>query len=243
MSLPLPLVSCIMPTKNRREFVPKAVEYFLRQTYPNKLLMVGDDDGDMPTDLDLFAGRPVCGVTIRQGLTLGAKRNAMISLCSNRGLIAHWDDDDWYGPERLADQVARFTSGVEVCGIEHPLFYDLRTWRTYRYQYRGPGGYLYSATLMYTREFWQSAPFPDIQVGAGNPFILAHHRLDHAAFIQRSNWYVGITHAENNSPKDFTRQEYVQQEFGLQTDPRTRERLGADWPFYQGLRERMGVAA
>jgi hypothetical protein len=35
-----PPVSCIMPTANRRAFVPRAVVYFLRQDYPNKELVI-----------------------------------------------------------------------------------------------------------------------------------------------------------------------------------------------------------
>ena len=38
-----PLVSCIMPTYNRREFVPLAIRYFLRQDYANKELIIIDD--------------------------------------------------------------------------------------------------------------------------------------------------------------------------------------------------------
>ena len=38
-----PLVSCIMPTYNRRHFAGKAIEYFLRQDYPNKQLVIVDD--------------------------------------------------------------------------------------------------------------------------------------------------------------------------------------------------------
>jgi len=233
----LPLVSCIMPTKNRREFVPKAIEYFLRQTYPNKELLVANDGEEDLMDLIPDVAN-VLYFRTNPYLTLGRKRNVCCQAASG-DLIAIFDDDDFYGPDRLADQVARFTSGVgtEVCGIQHPLFYDLRTGRSFKYQYRG-GRYLYSATLMYTREFWARSPFPDVQVGAGNSFILGPGRLDHAAFIQGANWYVGIAHDGNNSPKDFSRQEY-----GAQSEAATMKRLGADWPFYQGLRERMGVAA
>jgi hypothetical protein len=42
----LPLVSCIMPTNNRRTFVPKAIEFFLRQDYPNRQLIIIDDGSD-----------------------------------------------------------------------------------------------------------------------------------------------------------------------------------------------------
>ena len=34
------LVSCIMPTYNRRQFVSQAIKYFLRQDYARKELII-----------------------------------------------------------------------------------------------------------------------------------------------------------------------------------------------------------
>jgi glycosyltransferase involved in cell wall biosynthesis len=39
-----PIASCIIPTANRRRFVPQAIRYFLTQDYPNKELIVVDDE-------------------------------------------------------------------------------------------------------------------------------------------------------------------------------------------------------
>ena len=47
----LPLVSCIMPTYNRRRFVPEAIRLFLTQDYPRKELVVLDDGEDNIADL------------------------------------------------------------------------------------------------------------------------------------------------------------------------------------------------
>lgn len=238
----LPLVSCIMPTKNRREFVPKAIEYFLRQTYPNKELVIVDDVGaDDIQDLlpqTLPRGASTFYLRVHDPLTLGAKRNRCVQAAKG-DLIAHWDDDDWYGPGRLANQVALMQAyGTEVCGVDTPLFYDLITGASFRYRYRGPGRYLYSATLMFTRKYWERSPFPDMQVGAGTPFVCGPGRLDDSAIEHCDNWYTGIAHAGNNSPKPFkTASEFTRWDGDMEA------RLGADWPFYQGLRERMGVAA
>jgi len=46
-----PLVSCIMPTADRRVFVPQAIRYFLRQHYPNRELIIIDDGVDPVADL------------------------------------------------------------------------------------------------------------------------------------------------------------------------------------------------
>jgi len=45
------MVSCVMPTYNRRAFVPHAIRYFLRQDYPLKELIIIDDGTDSIADL------------------------------------------------------------------------------------------------------------------------------------------------------------------------------------------------
>src|SRR6266542_5244313 len=98
-----PLVSCIMPTCNRRAFVPRAIAYFLRQDYAECELLVVDDGADAVADL-VPADPRVRYLRLPGPRSLGAKRNACVA-AARGGLIAHWDDDDWYAPDRLARQV------------------------------------------------------------------------------------------------------------------------------------------
>ena len=239
----LPLVSCIMPTKGfvgpnaslvRREFVEVAVEYFLRQSYSNKELVIVADEPWPSCPSEYETPDRVRWLRGPAGVTLGAKRNWCVEHA--RGdLIAHWDDDDWYGPERLERQVAAMQAqAAEVCGLDCPRFYDLASGNSYRYE--TVRAYAYSATLMYTREYWGRSPFPDIQVGSATPFVWGPGRLSRAAILSDSDWYVGIAHGSNTSRKEFNRSEYRRW-------PSVEPVIGADWSFYQGLRERMGVAA
>jgi hypothetical protein len=46
-----PLVSCIMPTCDRRSFVPQAIRYFQRQDYPARELVIVDDGLEPVRDL------------------------------------------------------------------------------------------------------------------------------------------------------------------------------------------------
>jgi glycosyltransferase involved in cell wall biosynthesis len=99
-----PLVSCIMPTRNRRRFVAQSVWYFLRQDYEARELVVVDDGEDRIDDLLPEDGR-IRYVHIGGRRPLGEKRN--IACEQARGdLIAHWDDDDWNAPNRLSAQIA-----------------------------------------------------------------------------------------------------------------------------------------
>ncbi len=99
----LPLVSCVMPTADRREHVGRSIGYFLRQDYPNSELVVLDDGEDRVADLMPDDPR-VRYVGLERRLILGEKRNRACELAHGE-IIVHWDDDDWQAPHRLSYQV------------------------------------------------------------------------------------------------------------------------------------------
>jgi glycosyltransferase involved in cell wall biosynthesis len=103
-----PLVSCICPTYGRppdyQHLVEEAIESFLRQTYPNKELIVLNDCPGQELSCD-SPGVRVVNVPERFP-TLGEKYNAAIAMA--RGdLIAPWEDDDISLPWRLSLSVER----------------------------------------------------------------------------------------------------------------------------------------
>src|SRR3954465_8432998 len=103
----LPLVTCLCLTRNRREWLPRAIACFQAQTYERRELLIVADGDDVR---DLVAGLPALppgtlGCTGAR-LGIGAKRNWGCQRATGE-LIAHWDDDDYSAPTRLADQVAR----------------------------------------------------------------------------------------------------------------------------------------
>jgi glycosyltransferase involved in cell wall biosynthesis len=79
------LISCIMPTRNRRNFVAQSISYFLRQDYPFKELIILDDGEDAVGDL-LPDDERIRYVHLNQGLSLGAKRNLGCEL--SRGILS-----------------------------------------------------------------------------------------------------------------------------------------------------------
>src|SRR6266852_5977449 len=98
----LPLVSCIMPTYNRRFFLPLGLQLFLAQDYPNKELIIVDDGSDCVADV--VKNIPaVHYARLPTRSSIGAKRNFACQLARGT-LIAHWDDDDWYAADRLRYQ-------------------------------------------------------------------------------------------------------------------------------------------
>jgi len=114
---PPPLVSCIMPTFDRRRFVTIAVDCFLAQDWPRKELIVVDDGTD-PVG-DLCRHRDIRYIRLPHRTSIGNKRN--LACQEARGdVIMQWDDDDWYGPDRLRRQALPILDGsADLTGIDN----------------------------------------------------------------------------------------------------------------------------
>ena len=165
-----PLVTCIMPTYNRRSFVPQAIRCFLRQDYPNLELLVVDDGTDSIADC-VPEGERLRYLRLDQKMTLGAKRNFACRHSRGR-YIVHWDDDDWYPSWRVRAQVDALRNGADLCGSSHVSYYDAATERAWEYRYAAPGAaWVAGNTLAYQKSFWQRHEFPNIQVGEDSRFV------------------------------------------------------------------------
>lgn len=103
-----PLVTCIMPTCDRHCFVPEAIRCFLRQNYPNLELVIVDDGSRSVASL-LPDDPRVRLIRLSQKKNIGAKRNIACAAAHGE-FILHWDDDDWYPPDRVSRQVAASTN-------------------------------------------------------------------------------------------------------------------------------------
>ena len=166
-----PLVSCIMPTCDRRQFVADAFRYFVRQDYLEKELIVVDDGSEAVEDL-VPPGERVRYVRVPKRSTVGAKRNLACEQAAG-SLIAHWDDDDWHAPGRLRLQVDLLRQrDADVCGLTTLLFLDIRDGRAWRYVYpEGQRGWLAGSSLMYRKAFWERHRFAEVNIGEDGQFV------------------------------------------------------------------------
>lgn len=166
-----PLVSCIMPTYNRREFLQRALGCFLRQDYPRMELIIVDDGSDPVSDL-VPSDACVRYFRLPQKLTIGAKRNYACERASGE-IIVHWDDDDWYPADRVRRQVqVMLESGADLSGTSRLYYYEPQAAKAFLYRYEGgPRSWVAGNTLAYRRHFWQRHRFPDIQVAEDSRFI------------------------------------------------------------------------
>ena len=238
-----PLVSCIMPTRNRRAFVSQSIRYFLRQDYEAKELLIVDDGAD---DLsDLVAGHEsVRYFRLRKTASVGEKRNFAVKN-SNGELIAHWDDDDWFSTNRLAYQVeALLDGGADICGVDAKYFYDLRQDRFWSCAPSLHGRMFFADVLgrsiVYYKELWgDRVHYADASLAEDAAFLRAALvRKAKLIKLQNSGKVIYIRHRDNA----------WQFECGQFLDPRAWRRIEApdflpndDLAFYQGRQPALGV--
>ena len=197
-----PRLSALLPTADRRRFIPAAIAQFLAQNRDDAELVILDDGADVIADL--IPGDPrIRYFREETRRVLGDKRNRLCELA--RGdILVHWDDDDWHAPERLARQLAALDdSGADIVGLDTVDFLSDGGARGWRYKWQGRGRWVYGASLAYRRALWERHRFPAMRSGEDTRFVLdAPGARVHA--MPDSDWLVARIHAANTSPKRTT---------------------------------------
>jgi glycosyltransferase involved in cell wall biosynthesis len=232
-----PLVSCILPTHERRVFLAQAVGYFLRQDYPRRELIVVDDGADPVADL-LPAAANIHYLRVGRRLSLGAKRNLACAAAAGP-LILHWDDDDWMAPWRIRYQVRGLLERrADVCGLREVVHLDPVGRRAWRFDYpRQARAWVAGGTLCYTRALWRRNPFDDVDVGEDSAFVWSG-RPRRVVALPDGGFYVAVLHPGNTSPKRTGGRWWRPLELGP-----VLARLGDDRQFYAELPARLAARA
>ena len=157
------VIALMLTTGKRPTITERAIRSFESQLYENKMLM------------------SYCG---NAGFTIGELRNSAIR-ATNGDIVAHFDEDDWSHPNRIAEQVALLqASGADCVGYREMLLWRTRIVRDHliRNGFRPddpammsfahvdmPGeAWIYTnpepdfclgTSLCYWRRVWESKPF------------------------------------------------------------------------------------
>lgn len=202
------LVSAIMPTRGRPQYAREALDCFLRQTHRDRELIIVDDADDPSFEEPLIADFRIQGNIhyhrLNRRLTVGAKRNLACSRASGEA-ICHWDDDDFSAPERIEDQLTRLNDkGVGLTGYNRMRFFDVETGEWW--VFNGGSHQVIGTSMMYTREFWKTHPFPDINEGEDSAVANIASRV---AVVEAGEMMWARTHAGNTSKRDLRDREWV----------------------------------
>lgn len=202
MSSAVPLVSCLCVTQDRVTFLRRAVARFQAQTLASRELVVQCLDDDHATR-DYLASLDDPGVRSivipgQPRPTLGARRN--IALRAARGrLIATWDDDDWYGATRLAEQVdAMRRTRSAACLLKREFFFDAGSGDAY---VSGPRGW--ENSLVALREVLPT--YPEVDRGEDTAVVAALARAHRIALLDRPELYVRTLHGSNTTGSEHWR--------------------------------------
>lgn len=166
-------LSCIMPTANRRQFVPRAIELFLRQDYEDRELLIYDDGADCIADLVPDDPR-IRYFYQSERRNVGYKRNTLCEMAQG-AIIAHWDDDDWSAPTRLSVQAEVLTrADADLVGMHQFYWITDDERRAWKYSYPDDGiPWVTGSSFCYTKDFWRRVGFKDIPVSEDLYFVWA----------------------------------------------------------------------
>jgi glycosyltransferase involved in cell wall biosynthesis len=122
---PAPLVTIYIPTRNRPDFIQRAVNSCLAQTYrPIEIIVVDDgSEAEVQSQLQQFATETPQLKLLLNSTSVGASaaRNQAIAVAQGE-FITGLDDDDEFLPDRLSEFVSNWTgadsflsSGYQFC--------------------------------------------------------------------------------------------------------------------------------
>lgn len=165
MALPQP-ISILVPTYNRRNFLPLFTYNIMIQKYPHNLLeIVIDDDGDISfmNDKDMFNFEKTTNVKVRyfksiKKRPIGVKRNNLVKLAKHK-IVCFMDDDDIYTPDYISYSYNVLSSipgnqGLVGCTKMNFVF-PYEDWQL-RYIQCEFKNQIHEATMMFTKKYFKS---------------------------------------------------------------------------------------
>jgi glycosyltransferase involved in cell wall biosynthesis len=181
-------------TRGRVRLLRRAIKCFINQTYRERELVVVYESDDTPTrqvlaELDDNSIYPI-EVPAVPRLALGSLRN--IALQAGTGTyVAQWDDDDWHGPERLAEQMQAIReTGKQACVLARWTVYDCLTERAFVSNVRAWEGSIVAARSVVP-------PYPDLVKLEDTPVVEELICQDRVIMLDRPELYVYTYHGRN----------------------------------------------
>ena len=131
MSTQAPVVSVVLPTRDRAELLPRAVASVLGQTFSDFELIVVDDASSDATAcvVSAFADPRIAYLRLDAPRGPGAARNVGIRAARGK-YVAFQDSDDEWLPDKLARQVDVFDGAPREVGLVYSRFVRIDGTRT-----------------------------------------------------------------------------------------------------------------
>jgi glycosyltransferase involved in cell wall biosynthesis len=108
----MPRVSIITPTFNRPDLLPALWDCVRAQSVQDFEWLVHDGSPERVQIFDAINDQRISYTHVPEPMTIGAKRNALCAAAKGE-IIAHFDDDDFYGP-RYIERMVSFMEDLNV---------------------------------------------------------------------------------------------------------------------------------
>lgn len=115
-----PLVSVVIPTRNRSQFLPRALNSILNQKYSNFEIIIVDDNStdDTKKIVEVFSSKFKHFIYLQNNQAKGAAYSRYIGIKKATGkYIAFLDDDDEWLQDKIVKQVKKLEENPEIGGV------------------------------------------------------------------------------------------------------------------------------
>ncbi len=172
-------ISILVPTFNRRKFLPLLLRNLKVQDYPHeKLEVIIDDDSENKMILDSelqgikdhLSPMKLTYINNKKKRSIGKKRNDLVK-SANSKVIAFMDDDDIYFPTYLSYSYETMKKNKVSCvGCNKMLFtMSDKDWGMYLIDCGDQKRLIHEATIMMTKKFHRASQgFENSNQGEGN---------------------------------------------------------------------------
>tara|TARA_R110000744_G_scaffold145320_1_gene257891 strand:- start:166 stop:897 length:732 start_codon:yes stop_codon:yes gene_type:complete len=206
----LPEITILIPTYNRRKFLPLILRNIFVQDYPHdKIKVLFDDDGKDKLFIDSELNqvreelKPIRFDTINHNewRSIGTKRNELIKCCTTK-IFAFMDDDDIYMPTYLSHSYSTLKLNNAGCvGSDKMLFCMTdKDFGVYAMNCGNNIHLIHEATIMATKKWFKgSCKFSENSAGEGKN--LFEGQKNKVAITDIKNIMICIQHDSNTIDK------------------------------------------
>jgi len=202
-----PLVSCICITQNRRLFLRKAIEYYMRAEKYSQLeceLIIIDGSSEFNNDVAsidddiLYIHKPSKPHSLQ-----GSNHNLACGIAKGE-IIIKWDDDDWQAQNRIWKQVAELNAMMMPGFVFTSQYYgyhlvERKAFRSRCWNDKASGSL--GGTFAFHKKTWEKVPFRDVDQAEDAGFFEDIQRANITMIdMQDPNFFIYIRHNQNGSP-------------------------------------------
>ena len=209
-------ITILIPSFNRRKFLPLIIKNLKSQNYPHSLLsVIIDDDGEeklIDSEAELtfirehLSPMKITYINNKPWRSIGQKRNDMVKYAKTK-IVGWMDSDDIYFPTYISHSYEILKSvrkqGRGCVGSDQMTFINTMSddYGVYKLDCGGQKVMIHEATLMFTKKwFAASCKFNTKDTGEGKNLIRDNE--NNMGFTDIMKCMVCLCHDSNTVPKD-----------------------------------------